>query len=75
MKKSSLSLLLTLVLSLSFAVQSALAQSTPLSTFIPIGSDYRTDTLQRFAQTAAQRDTNGVVACTSWAVTRPLPCR
>ncbi|MFN8445349.1 MAG: Type 1 glutamine amidotransferase-like domain-containing protein [Caldilineaceae bacterium] len=32
-----------------------------MSTLIPIGSDYLPPTLQRFAQAAVQRDTNGIV--------------
>jgi cyanophycinase len=36
-------------------------QGTVHHILIPTGSDYRADTLQRFALAAAQRDTNGVV--------------
>lgn len=61
MNKFSLSFLLTLLLSSTFAVQPIRAESTPVSTLIPIGSDYLPPTLQRFALAAAQRDTNGIV--------------
>jgi Cyanophycinase and related exopeptidases len=37
------------------------ADAGTLHTYIPTGSDYRADTLQRFAQAAVQHDTNGVV--------------
>ena len=55
----TLSLILVLVASLNF--QFVQAEQGPVHTLIPTGSDYRADTLQRFAQAAVQRDTNGIV--------------
>lgn len=61
MRKHVLSILLfVMVLSLT-PVQPALAGPPPVRTLIPIGSDYRPDTLGRFALAATQRDTSGVV--------------
>ena len=52
-----------LVLSLiaGFHFKSVQADAGNLHTYIPIGSDYRANTLQRFAQAAAQHDANRVV--------------
>ena len=52
-------LILSLIAGLNF--RSVQADAAIVHTYIPIGSDYRADTLQRFAQSAAQHDTNGVV--------------
>ena len=54
-------LALILLVITSFSFQSVQAEAGILHTYIPTGSDYRTDTLQRFAQAAVQHDTNGVV--------------
>ncbi|HLO31877.1 MAG TPA: hypothetical protein VK249_22195 [Anaerolineales bacterium] len=61
MRKHWLHLCLTLFLIASFNFESVQADAGTLHTYIPIGSDYRGDTLQRFAQAAAQHDTNGTV--------------
>ncbi len=61
MKKHWLNLCLILAFSAGLSFQSVLADQGSMHTLIPIGSDYRSDTLQRFAQAAAQRDTNGIV--------------
>ena len=61
MQKHWLRLCLMLVLIASFNFQSAQADQGPVHTLIPIGSDYRQDTLKRFALAAAQRDANGIV--------------
>src|SRR5687768_14757542 len=52
---------LFLILLTGFNFQSVHAAISPLHTYIPIGSGYSADTLQRFAQAAVQHDTNGVV--------------
>lgn len=61
MLKNFWSITLLLALLTTTAAQPAWAAQLPTHTLIPIGSDYRADTLQRFARAAAQRDTNGVV--------------
>ena len=61
MKRHWLKLFLLLLLLASFNSQSVQAAISPVHTYIPIGSGYSTDTLQRFEQAAVQRDTNGVV--------------
>src|SRR5512141_450608 len=61
MKKHWLHLGLILILMAGLNFQTAQAATGVTHTLIPIGSDYRADTLQRFALAAAQRDTNGVV--------------
>src|SRR6266487_5813146 len=61
MRKHWLNLCLVLFLTAGFNFQSVQADAGILHTYIPIGSDYRADTLQRFAQAAVQHDTNGVV--------------
>jgi len=61
MKKHWLHFCCTFVLMASLNFQPVQADQGPVHTLIPIGSDYRSDTLQRFAQAAVQRDTNGVV--------------
>lgn len=53
-------MLLTLITTLSVQPPTW-AAPPPVHTLIPIGSDYRTDTLQRFALATAQRDTTGFV--------------
>ena len=45
----------------AFAVQPAAADKAITHTFVPIGSDYQPDTLQRFAAAAAGHDGNGTV--------------
>ena len=59
MKRHWLKLVSTLLLIASLNFQSA--QASVLHTYVPIGSDYRSDTLQRFARAAIQHDTNSVV--------------
>src|ERR1051325_8841007 len=61
MKKNWLKLCLSLVLIAGFGFQSVLAEQGIVHTLIPTGSDYRADTLERFAQAAVQRDNNGIV--------------
>jgi cyanophycinase len=61
MRKRWFHLCLVLFLVAGFHFQSAQADAGTLHTYIPIGSDYRADTLQRFAQAAVQHDTNSVV--------------
>jgi cyanophycinase len=61
MQKRWLHLCLVLLLIAGFHFQSVQAEAGILHTYIPTGSDYRTDTLQRFAQAAVQHDTNSVV--------------
>ncbi len=61
MKKHWLHLCLILILVAGFNIQIVQADQAIVHTLIPTGSDYRADTLQRFALAAAQRDTNGVV--------------
>jgi len=61
MRKHWLNLCVVLFLSAGFSFQSMQADAGTLHTYIPTGSDYRADTLQRFAQAAVQHDTNGVV--------------
>ena len=61
MRKRWLNLSFVLFLIMSFNVQAAQADTGTLHTYIPTGSDYRADTLERFAQAAIQHDTNGVV--------------
>lgn len=52
---------LVLLLIIALNVQLVQADSHIIHTYVPIGSDYRSDTLQSFALSAAQRDTDGVV--------------
>ena len=61
MKKNWLNACLILVIMVALNFQMVQADQGITHTLIPIGSDYRADTLQRFALAAAQRDTNGVV--------------
>src|SRR5215208_3077289 len=61
MRKRWLRFYLVLFLIAGFNLQAVQADASIVHTYIPIGSDYRADTLQRFAQAAAQHDTNGVV--------------
>src|ERR1044072_4946734 len=62
MKKHWLNLCLILMFMEGLNCQIVQAdQGTVHHILIPTGSDYRADTLQRFALAAAQRDTNGVV--------------
>lgn len=61
MKKNWLKLCLSLALITGFGFQSVRAEQGLVHTLIPTGSDYREDTLERFAQAAVQRDTNGIV--------------
>jgi cyanophycinase len=61
MKKHWLHLCLILMFVAGFNFQIVQADSGPMHILIPTGSDYRADTLQRFALAAAQRDTNGLV--------------
>ena len=61
MKKHLLHLCLIVFLMAGLNFQSVQADQTPLHILIPTGSDYRADTLERFAQAAVQRDTNGIV--------------
>src|SRR5690349_19231025 len=61
MKKHWLKLCLMLFLIAGLNFQMVQADQNPLHILIPTGSDYRADTLQRFAMAAAQRDSNGVV--------------
>ena len=61
MKKHWLKLFLILLLLTGLNFQSVQAAVGTLHTYVPIGSGYGADTLQRFAQTAVQRDTNGTV--------------
>ncbi|HET9908764.1 MAG TPA: hypothetical protein VFQ23_19095, partial [Anaerolineales bacterium] len=52
----------SLVLLLMMALNVQLVQAdTVVHTYVPIGSDYAADTLESFARSASQRDTNGVV--------------
>src|SRR5215207_7656543 len=61
MRKHWFRLCLVLFLIAGLRFQSVQADAGSLHTYIPIGSDYRADTLQRFAQAAVQHDTNGMV--------------
>jgi cyanophycinase len=61
MRKHWLNLCLVLFLVSGFDFKSAQADAGILHTYIPTGSDYRADTLQRFTQAAVQHDTNNVV--------------
>ncbi len=61
MQKRCLGLCLILVLVAGLSSQPVRADTGPVHTLIPIGSDYTQETLQRFALAAAQRDANGVV--------------
>lgn len=61
MKKHFVAILLWIPLLASLTMQPVWADPPSTHTLIPIGSDYRVDTLQRFALAAAQRDTNGIV--------------
>src|SRR5829696_7822072 len=61
MRKFWFHVCLALLLITGFNFRSVQADAGSLHTYIPIGSDYRADTLQRFAQAAAQHDTNSVV--------------
>src|SRR6185503_20195018 len=61
MRKRWLNVCLVLFFIAGFHFKSVQADAGNLHTYIPIGSDYRVDTLQRFAQAASQHDTNGVV--------------
>ncbi|MGE5073510.1 MAG: Type 1 glutamine amidotransferase-like domain-containing protein, partial [Anaerolineae bacterium] len=61
MKRIRLVLCLILALATVLAFQPARADTGPVHTLVPIGSDYHSDTLQLFARAAAQRDTNGTV--------------
>jgi cyanophycinase len=61
MRKQWLHFCLVLFLIAGFHSQSVQADAGTVHTYIPIGSDYRADTLQRFAQAASQHDTNSVV--------------
>lgn len=61
MKKHWLKLCLLLILITGLNVQTIQATPNPMHTLIPIGSDYRSDSLELFARHAAGRDTNGVV--------------
>src|SRR5258706_9911919 len=61
MKKYWLKIGLSLALIAGLNFQFVQAEQGPVHTLIPTGSDYRADTLERFAQAAVQRDTNGIV--------------
>src|SRR5689334_15211477 len=61
MKKYWLKIGLSLALIVRLNFQFVQAEQGPVHTLIPTGSDYRADTLERFAQAAVQRDTNGIV--------------
>jgi cyanophycinase len=61
MRKFWFHVCLALLLITGFNFRSVQADAGTVHTYIPIGSDYRADTLQRFAQAAAQHDTNGMV--------------
>jgi cyanophycinase-like exopeptidase len=50
-----------IVVMTSIGAQPVLADPAITHTFVPTGSGYEPDTLQRFALAAAQRDTNGMV--------------
>src|SRR5829696_383127 len=61
MRKFWFHVCLALLLITGFNFRSVQADAGNVHTYIPIGSDYRADTLQRFAQAAAQHATNGMV--------------
>jgi cyanophycinase len=61
LKRHWLKLFLILLLLTGLHFQSVQAAVATLHTYVPVGSGYSADTLQRFAQAAVQRDTNGVV--------------
>src|SRR6266542_5569277 len=61
MKKHWLKLCLILLLVAGLNLQSVQAEASILHTYIPIGSGYNADTLQRFARAAVQHDANGTV--------------
>jgi cyanophycinase len=61
MRKRWLHFCLVLFLIAGLNFQTVQADASAVHTYIPIGSDYRADTLQRFALAASQQDTNGVV--------------
>src|SRR5687768_8341405 len=61
MKRHWLKLCLILFLILGPNLQSVQAEAGSLHTYVPIGSGYSAETLQLFARTAVQHDTNGTV--------------
>ncbi|HSL43822.1 MAG TPA: Type 1 glutamine amidotransferase-like domain-containing protein [Anaerolineales bacterium] len=61
MKRQWSKLFLTLLLITTLNFQSVQAAVGPLHTYVPIGSGYSSDTLQRFARASSERDTNGIV--------------
>jgi cyanophycinase len=61
MRKRWPHLCLILFLIVGFNFKSVQAEAGILHIYIPTGSDYRADTLQRFAQAAVQNDTNNIV--------------
>src|SRR5688572_11522150 len=61
MKRHWLKLCLILFLILGPNLQSVQAKADSLHTYVPIGSGYSAETLQLFARTAVQHDTNGTV--------------
>ena len=61
MRRHWLRLCLILFLIAGFNFRSVQADTGTVHTYIPIGSDYRSDTLQRFARAAAQHNTNATI--------------
>ena len=61
MKRHWLKLVSILFLIAGLNFQAAQAQAGITHTYVPIGSNYRSDTLQRFARAAVGHDMNGVV--------------
>lgn len=61
MKQPWFKLWLVLVLLAGLNYQTIRADQGPMHTLIPIGSDYRQDTLQLFAHAAVLRDTNNII--------------
>jgi cyanophycinase len=61
MKRHWFQLCLILLLITSLYYQAVQAEAGALHTYIPVGSGYSSDTLQRFARAAVERDANGVV--------------
>lgn len=61
MKTNWFRVCVVLLLMVALNVQLVQADADVVHTYVPIGSDYQSDTLQSFARSAVQHDANGVV--------------
>jgi hypothetical protein len=61
MKRRWFQLCLIVLLITSLHYQAVQAEAGVLHMYIPVGSGYSAETLQRFARAAVERDTNGIV--------------